>query len=856
MTTQATDWIGLTLAGGRYKITAKLGEGGMGSVYRALDQNIDSEVVIKVPRQAMMEDPDFAGRFTREIRSLVKLSHPHIVKVTDVGTFEETPFAVMQFLPGGTLDDHRPVGPDGLPLPVDPLKVPGWLSAVAGALDYVHAQGYVHRDVKPGNILFDAEGHAFLSDFGVAKVLASSPETKSTQTAMTGAGMVLGTPEYMAPELIMGEPFDGRVDQYALAVTVYELLCGRRPFESDAKTKLLVLHTSKAPPRLTRWCPALPEGLSQAVLTGLAKDPKERYRTCAALAAAVVAEVQNAVVVAPESARVRLKCPACGHAGWASAADFARLTESGKQAACPACKSPMEAAASDVGRPSRTPGSGVTNTFSVSGSGGQRDQPRVPGAASGGTSAHSAPKRPSGGVQTQTPVPARGQTVAQYVPETPGPKTIPSDPAPAAGQRQPRTVVERAAPTARGSAATAPFKTIVTSEPELPGEPARAGRPTNAPARKISVWVLVAGGAIWTAVVLAFGVVLFTSLLRSDPRPAATGAAPINTPVATTPSPAPKSPESSVTTQSLVPHPRQGELALKTGAEPKQGVESRAERNPGAVASNAPRPPESLDPRNSEAVSHTTPPAERSPGPAAAGEANPARSPDPNRFNFGRLAWRPVRVKEKLDLVLASPGAHAAQVIMPAGMYELARSRYDRTDGPRKYSATERRFESPSNRPGAKFYLISGVTTEVELAPKLAEHLDALNPSQLDKKPAILTLGVTKSGECGLVAVAILQNSYPRLRGGMVPDIVYETLAVSADGAKPTIGEDKDWETERVFKLAKYYKGILRAQKQMWENLQMNQVQAQMNKIWANVMSEAAAQSAQQRALQRGVGGR
>ena len=102
----------------------------------------------------------------------------------------------------------------------------------------------------------------------------------------------------MAPELIMGEPFDGRVDQYALAVTVYEILCGRRPFESDAKTKLLVLHTSKAPPRLTKWCPTLSEGLSQAVLMGLAKDPKERYRSCAALAAAVAAEAQNPVAIA------------------------------------------------------------------------------------------------------------------------------------------------------------------------------------------------------------------------------------------------------------------------------------------------------------------------------------------------------------------------------------------------------------------------------------------------------------------------------------------------------------------------------------------------------------------------------
>jgi serine/threonine protein kinase len=252
VTIGSNDWEGVTLANGRYLITAKLGEGGMGFVYRAQDRNIDSDVVIKIPRQAMMDDPEFAGRFTREIRSLVKLSHPHIVEVTDVGEWEGIPFAVMQYLPGGSLEDQRTTGADERVLTSDPTKVSRWLIAVAEALDYIHVQGYVHRDVKPGNILFDAVGHSFLSDFGVAKVLASSDSTPAaSRTAATGAGMVLGTPEYMAPELIMGEPFDGRADQYALAVTVYEMLCGRRPFEDATKTKVLVLHTSKAPPRLT-----------------------------------------------------------------------------------------------------------------------------------------------------------------------------------------------------------------------------------------------------------------------------------------------------------------------------------------------------------------------------------------------------------------------------------------------------------------------------------------------------------------------------------------------------------------------------------------------------------------------------
>ncbi len=851
MTTHATDWNGLTLAGGRYKITAKLGEGGMGSVYRALDQNIDAEVVIKVPRQAMMEDPDFAGRFTREIRSLVKLSHPHIVKVSDVGSFEGTPFAVMQFLPGGTLDDHRPVGPDGQPLPADPKKVPRWLTAVAEALDYVHTQGYVHRDVKPGNILFDAEGHAFLSDFGVAKVLASSPETKSTQTAMTGAGMVLGTPEYMAPELIMGEPFDGRVDQYALAVTVYEILCGRRPFESDAKTKLLVLHTSKAPPRLTKWCTALSEGLSQAVLMGLAKDPKERYRNCAALAAAVAAEVQNAVAVARDDGRVRLKCPACGNGGYASAAEFARLIESGKHAACPACKSPMEAAPSDTGRPSRTPGSGVTNTFSVPGSGAQRAQPREPGPVPGGTAAFRAP---TGDARPQTPKAVRGQTVAQYVPEGQGPKPGPTDPAIAARGRQSKTLIERSAPEPDDNTATAMLKVQVKTEPDRTRAASGAGRAGAAPAKKIPPWALVVGGGIWTAAVLGFGLLLL-AWIRSEPPSAAPGTTPIVAPVATTTPPAPKPPESSAPPQAKVPSQRQGELTLKTPTEPRHGVESSTKERPaGDVSSNAPRQSESVEPTTAEAVSHFNRRAERSPGPAAASEATPSHKPDPNRFDSALLARRPVKVKETLDRIVASARSHSNQLVIPAGMYALARSRNDSFNGRRKYSVTERRYES--RRTGGKYFLNSGDPIDLDLEPELAKRLDALNPDQLENKVAILTVGVTEAGYCGLVAAAILQETYPRLRSGRVPDMEYWTLAVSPDGVKRVKGDDKDWETERMHKLARYYKGYLRAQVQMWENLQMSQIQAQMSSIWSNVMREAAVQDAQTRSLQRRLGGR
>ena len=163
-------------------------------------------------------------------------------------------------------------------------------------------------------------------------MLASSRNAPASQTAVTGAGLVLGTPEYMAPELIMGEPFDGRADQYALAITVYEMLCGRRPFEDETKTKVLVLHTWKLPPALTEWCPALPDRLSQAVLKGLAKRPADRYAHCAELARAIAAAADG--VVARDD-RVRLKCSVCGKIGAMTAADFARLKSSGKRARLP-----------------------------------------------------------------------------------------------------------------------------------------------------------------------------------------------------------------------------------------------------------------------------------------------------------------------------------------------------------------------------------------------------------------------------------------------------------------------------------------------------------------------------------------
>src|SRR5262245_38308822 len=274
MPTATADWVGLTLDG-RYAVTAKLGEGGMGFVYRAKDSRLSCDVVVKVPRSAMLEEAGFRERFKAEVGALVRLAHPHVVKVTDFGQHDGVPFAVMQFLPGGSLEGRRPKDGNGQPKPVAPRALSEWLLPVAEALDFIHKQGYVHRDVKPANILFDAYKNAYISDFGVAKAVADS---RSSAAGLTGAGMVLGTPAYMAPELVTGAKFDGKIDQYALAIAVYELVTGAAPLTDDENPiRGLMRRATEDPPALAAVRPGVPAALSAAVMRALARDPAQRY---------------------------------------------------------------------------------------------------------------------------------------------------------------------------------------------------------------------------------------------------------------------------------------------------------------------------------------------------------------------------------------------------------------------------------------------------------------------------------------------------------------------------------------------------------------------------------------------------
>jgi serine/threonine protein kinase/formylglycine-generating enzyme required for sulfatase activity len=325
-------WIGSTLGNGRYTIQTKLGEGGMGSVYVAWDANLKTEVVVKFPHATHQEDPEATERFAREAGSLVKLSHPHIVKIIDFGEQAGQPYAVMQFLSGGSLATRQ--GDDGQPrkqLSAESLK--DWLPSVAKALDFVHTQGYLHRDVKPANILFDPYGNAFLSDFGITK-FAVERQAGDSRQGRTGTGIVLGTPEYMAPEVILGQPADGRLDQYGLAVTAYEVLAGRRPFEDATATAVLVQHTAQQPPDVRTFNSDVSSALAGVLRQALAKDPAQRFANCAAFADAAIAAV-SARSSGP-SERLKLKCPACQK----TLKIESKLQ--GKTVPCPACQAALK----------------------------------------------------------------------------------------------------------------------------------------------------------------------------------------------------------------------------------------------------------------------------------------------------------------------------------------------------------------------------------------------------------------------------------------------------------------------------------------------------------------------------------
>ena len=246
----------------RYQIKEKIGAGGMGTVYRAWDRELERDVALKWLPAFFSADESFSERFKREIRVIAHLEHPHIVPIYDVGESDSRPYIIMRLLSGGTLRNRIEQGNFNLAALVKTTE------QISDALAAAHARQIVHRDIKPGNILFDEHGSAFLSDFGIAKVLDSG-------TQLTGSGFI-GTPAYMSPEQFTGQNIDGRSDQYSLAVVVYEALTGALPFEGNT-AQMMYQHINVVPADIDLAEHPIPSGLNPVLLKALAKESSQRY---------------------------------------------------------------------------------------------------------------------------------------------------------------------------------------------------------------------------------------------------------------------------------------------------------------------------------------------------------------------------------------------------------------------------------------------------------------------------------------------------------------------------------------------------------------------------------------------------
>ena len=246
----------------------------MGDIYRARDSVLGRDVAIKILADRYAQDESVRQRFTREALAAALLSgEPNIVTIFDVGEYRGRPYIVMEYLSGGSLDDVLRRGGAQRP-----QQVFAWLDQAAGALDAAHARGIVHRDIKPGNLMLDGEGHVHVADFGIASAAGMD--------SLTMTGTVLGTAGYLSPEQAQGERATPASDRYALGVVAFELLTGRRPFEADSPTAEAAAHVNAPVPSVARLT-GLPHELDAVFARALAKDPRLRFTTCGEFVAAL-----------------------------------------------------------------------------------------------------------------------------------------------------------------------------------------------------------------------------------------------------------------------------------------------------------------------------------------------------------------------------------------------------------------------------------------------------------------------------------------------------------------------------------------------------------------------------------------
>ncbi|MGW2424800.1 protein kinase domain-containing protein [Streptomyces sp. NPDC001709] len=267
------------ILGGRYELVEKLGQGGMGTVHRGVDQRLRRTVAVKLLSSALAHDPQSRARFRREAHAVAALNHPAVATIHDVGEEPHPdgprPYLVMEYVQGATLAE---VLRDG-PLPVaDAVNA---ACAVLDALRHSHECGIVHRDIKPSNIMLTGPDTVKVLDFGIAKAFTE------TATRITGSGAAIGTPAYLSPEQINGSEIDHRADLYAMGCLLHELLTGQPPFRGESPFAVMHQHLFAAPEPVSRLRPQIPPAVEAVVLRALGKDPEERFADAGQMRAAL-----------------------------------------------------------------------------------------------------------------------------------------------------------------------------------------------------------------------------------------------------------------------------------------------------------------------------------------------------------------------------------------------------------------------------------------------------------------------------------------------------------------------------------------------------------------------------------------
>ena len=287
---------------GPYEVTAKIGEGGMGEVYRARDTKLNREVALKILPEAFGRNPDRLARFQREAQVLSSLNHPGIAAIYGPEVAEGIRALVLELVEGPTLADRINQGP----IPLE--EVLPIARQIAEALEAAHAAGIVHRDLKPANIKVRADGTVKILDFGLAKALDPSPEGDPAQpptlaAATTEIGVIMGTVAYMSPEQAKGKPVDKRADIWAFGAVLYEMLTGQKSFAGEDVSDTLA-SVLKTDPEWNAFPPNTPARLCQLVQACLQKDPRQRVHDMADVRLAMEGAFENAVPMAPEEPAV------------------------------------------------------------------------------------------------------------------------------------------------------------------------------------------------------------------------------------------------------------------------------------------------------------------------------------------------------------------------------------------------------------------------------------------------------------------------------------------------------------------------------------------------------------------------